>query len=243
MAIGAYAGALLTQNGARALPAGSARRRRPAGGSGVRRPVGDCPCCGCAGVFPRHCNHRVRRKSLRFGILSNWSYTNGALGLVAHTRRRRGLWMIWVAARRGHCYALGPAWRGPRAPGYALEGDSARDEGGLPAAWASPSTRYKLGHVSWPAAAHRRIRPAGPWKRTSRTWSAPNGYGFSRARSTCSSTLVVGWRTRSSTGPVVGARPSLTVLPRGLRRAVARAAGPFARGRCGCFPERRHPAG
>src|SRR5438477_5788198 len=112
MAIGAYAGALLTQNAHAPYPlALLAGALLPAL---IAVPLG-LPVLRLRGVF-------LAIATIGFGevvrlAFVNWSYTNGALGLVA-IPQKTSLWMVWIALALA-LYVLGRL-RGSRI-GYALE--------------------------------------------------------------------------------------------------------------------------
>jgi len=203
MAIGAYAGALLTQNAHAPFPlALLAGAVLPAM---IAVPLG-LPVLRLRGVF-------LAIATIGFGevvrlAFVNWSYTNGALGLVA-IPQKTGLWMIWVALG-AVLFALGRL-RGSRA-GYALE--AIREDEPAARTMGIASTRYKLSMFVAGAAI---AGLSGALEAHLTYMVAPNGYGFSRAVDMLVYAVVGG--DAVFYGPVAGAA-FLTVLPEALRGAA-----------------------
>jgi branched-chain amino acid transport system permease protein len=213
MAIGAYTGALLTQNAHAPFPlALLAAAVLPAI---IAVPLG-LPVLRLRGVF-------LAIATIGFGevvrlAFVNWSYTNGALGLVAIPQKTR-LWMIWVALA-AVMFALARL-RGSRA-GYALE--AIREDEAAARTMGIASTRYKLSMFVLGAAI---AGFAGALEAHLTYMVAPNGYGFSRAVDMLVYAVVGG--DAVFYGPVAGAA-FLTVLPEGLRgagRALGLSPGPL----------------
>jgi branched-chain amino acid transport system permease protein len=207
MAIGAYAGALLTQNAhapyALALLAGALVPAL------VAVPLG-LPVLRLRGVYLAIATIGFG-EVVRLGFV-NWSYTNGALGLVAIPQKTQP-WMIWLALAVV-MFALARL-RGSRA-GYALE--AIREDEPAARSMGIPSTRYKLSMFVAGAAI---AGLAGALEAHLTYMVAPNGYGFSRAVDMLVYAVVGG--DAVFYGPVAGAA-FLTVLPEALRGA-ARALG------------------
>ncbi|TMB03211.1 MAG: branched-chain amino acid ABC transporter permease, partial [Deltaproteobacteria bacterium] len=167
MAIGAYAGALLTQNAHAPYPlALLAGALLPAL---IAIPLG-LPVLRLRGVFLAIATIGFG-EVVRLGFV-NWSYTNGALGLVAIPQKTQP-WMIWVALAVV-MFALARL-RGSRA-GYALE--AIREDEAAARSMGIPSTRYKLSMFVAGAAI---AGFAGALEAHLTYMVAPNGYGFSRA--------------------------------------------------------------
>jgi len=213
MAIGAYTGALLTQNAHAPFPlALLAGALLPAL---VAVPLG-LPVLRLRGVF-------LAIATIGFGEVVrlsfvNWSYTNGALGLVA-IPRKTDLWMIWVALA---AVMFGLArLRGSRA-GYALE--AIREDEAAARTMGIPSTQYKVAMFVLGAAI---AGLAGVLEAHLTYMVSPGGYGFSRAVDMLVYAVVGG--DTIFYGPVAGAA-FLTVLPEALRgagRALGLAPGPL----------------
>jgi len=213
MAIGAYTGALLTQNAHAPYPlALLAGALLPAI---VAVPLG-LPVLRLRGVF-------LAIATIGFGevvrlAFVNWNYTNGALGLVAIPQQTR-LWMIWVALA---AVLFGLArLRGSRA-GYALE--AIREDEAAARTMGIASTRYKLSMFVLGAAI---AGFAGALEAHLTYMVAPNGYGFSRAVDMLVYAVVGG--DAVFYGPVAGAA-FLTLLPEALRgagRALGLSPGPL----------------
>jgi branched-chain amino acid transport system permease protein len=213
MAIGAYTGALLTQNAHAPFPlALLAGALLPAA---VAVPLG-LPVLRLRGVF-------LAIATIGFGevvrlAFVNWSYTNGALGLVA-IPRKTDLWMIWLALALV-TFALARL-RGSRA-GYALE--AIREDESAARTMGIATTQYKLAmFVAGSAIAGL----AGALEAHLTYMVAPAGYGFSRAVDMLVYAVVGG--DAIFYGPVAGAA-FLTVLPEVLRsggRALGLAPGPL----------------
>jgi branched-chain amino acid transport system permease protein len=154
---------------------------------------------------------------VRLGFV-NWSYTNGALGLVAIPQKTQP-WMIWLALAVV-MFALARL-RGSRA-GYALE--AIREDEPAARSMGIPSTRYKLSMFVAGAAI---AGLAGALEAHLTYMVAPNGYGFSRAVDMLVYAVVGG--DAVFYGPVAGAA-FLTVLPevlRGAARALGLSPGPL----------------
>jgi branched-chain amino acid transport system permease protein len=213
MAIGAYAGAVLTQNFhapfALALLAGTIL---PAV---FAVPLG-LPVLRLRGVF-------LAIATIGFGevvrlAFVNWDYTNGALGLVA-IPQKTGLWTIWLALAFA-LYVLGRV-RGSR-PGYALE--AIREDEPAARTMGIATTRYKVAMFALGAAL---AGLAGVLEAHFTFMVAPNGYGFSRAVDMLVYAVVGG--TAVFYGPVIGAA-FLTLLPEVLRgggQALGLSPGPL----------------
>lgn len=213
MAIGAYAGALLTQNAHAPFPlALLAGALLPAA---VAVPLG-LPVLRLRGVFLAIATIGFG-EVVRLGFV-NWSYTNGALGLVA-IPRKTDLWMIWLALAVV-TFALARL-RGSRA-GYALE--AIREDESAARTMGIATTQYKLAmFVAGSAIAGL----AGALEAHLTYMVAPAGYGFSRAVDMLVYAVVGG--DAIFYGPVAGAA-FLTVLPEVLRsggRALGLAPGPL----------------
>jgi branched-chain amino acid transport system permease protein len=213
MAIGAYTGALLTQNAHAPFPVALlAGAVLPAV---IAVPLG-LPVLRLRGVF-------LAIATIGFGevvrlAFVNWSYTNGALGLVAIPQKTR-LWMIWVALV-AVMFALARL-RGSRA-GYALE--AIREDEAAARTMGIASTHYKLSMFVLGAAI---AGFAGALEAHLTYMVAPNGYGFSRAVDMLVYAVVGGDAVFH--GPVAGAA-FLTVLPEALRgagRALGLSPGPL----------------
>ena len=213
MAIGAYTGALLTQNAHAPFPlALLAGALLPAA---VAVPLG-LPVLRLRGVF-------LAIATIGFGevvrlAFVNWSYTNGALGLVAIPRKTES-WMIWTALA---VVMFGLArLRGSRA-GYALE--AIREDEAAARTMGIPSTQYKLAMFVLGAAI---AGLTGVLEAHLTYMVAPSGYGFSRAVDMLVYAVVGG--DTIFYGPVAGAA-FLTLLPEALRgagRALGLAPGPL----------------
>jgi len=203
MAIGAYAGALLTQNAhapyALALLAGALVPAL------VAVPLG-LPVLRLRGVYLAIATVGFG-EVVRLGFV-NWSYTNGALGLVAIPQKTQP-WMIWLALAVV-MFALARL-RGSRA-GYALE--AIREDEPAARSMGIPSTRYKLSMFVAGAAI---AGLSGALEAHLTYMVAPNGYGFSRAVDMLVYAVVGG--DAVFYGPVAGAA-FLTVLPEALRGAA-----------------------
>jgi len=213
MAIGAYTGALLTQNAHAPYPlALAAGALLPAV---IAVPLG-LPVLRLRGVF-------LAIATIGFGevvrlAFVNWSYTNGALGLVAIPQKTK-LWMVWVALA---AVTFGLArLRGSRA-GYALE--AIREDEAAARTMGIASTQYKLSMFVLGAAI---AGLAGALEAHLTYMVAPNGYGFSRAVDMLVYAVVGG--DTIFYGPVAGAA-FLTILPEALRgagRALGLSPGPL----------------
>ena len=213
MAIGAYTSALLTQNAHAPYPlALAAGALLPAI---IAVPLG-LPVLRLRGVF-------LAIATIGFGevvrlAFVNWSYTNGALGLVAIPQKTK-LWMIWLALA---AVTFGLArLRGSRA-GYALE--AIREDEAAARTMGIASTLYKLSMFVLGAAI---AGLAGALEAHLTYMVAPNGYGFSRAVDMLVYAVVGG--DTIFYGPVAGAA-FLTILPEALRgagRALGLSPGPL----------------
>ena len=212
MAIGAYSGALLTQNAHVPFPVALlAGAVLPAA---VAVPLG-LPVLRLRGVFLAIATIGFG-EVVRLGFV-NWSYTNGALGLVA-IPRKTGPWMIWLALAVV-TFALARL-RGSRA-GYALE--AIREDESAARTMGIATTRYKLAMFVAGAAI---AGLAGALEAHLTYMVSPGAYGFSRAVDMLVYAVVGG--DTVFYGPVAGAA-FLTVLPealRGLGRALGLAPGP-----------------
>jgi branched-chain amino acid transport system permease protein len=154
---------------------------------------------------------------VRLGFV-NWSFTNGALGLVAIPQRTR-LWSIWL------CVALAlylfARLRGSRG-GSALE--AIREDETAARTMGIDTTAYKLAMFVLGAAL---AGLAGGLEAHLTFMVAPAGYGFGRVVDMLVQAVVGG--TVAFFGPVVGAA-FLTVLPEVLRELGTRlrfSPGPF----------------
>jgi branched-chain amino acid transport system permease protein len=213
MAIGAYAGAILTQNFH--APFGLALLAGTILPAVFAVPLG-LPVLRLRGVF-------LAIATIGFGevvrlALVNWDYTNGALGLVA-IPQKTGLWTIWLALAFA-LYVLGRI-RGSR-PGYALE--AIREDEPAARTMGIATTRYKVSMFALGAAL---AGLAGVLEAHLTFMVAPNGYGFSRAVDMLVYAVVGG--TTVFYGPVIGAA-FLTLLPELLRgggQALGLAPGPL----------------
>jgi len=213
MAIGAYAGAVLTQNFhapfALAILAGTIL---PAV---FAVPLG-LPVLRLRGVF-------LAIATIGFGevvrlAFVNWDYTNGAIGLVA-IPQKTGLWTIWLAVAVA-LFVLGRL-RGSR-PGVALE--AIREDEPAARTMGIATTRYKVAMFAFGAAL---AGLAGVLEAHFTFIVVPNGYGFSRAVDMLVYAVVGG--TTVFYGPVLGAA-FLTLLPEILRgggQALGLAPGPL----------------
>jgi branched-chain amino acid transport system permease protein len=213
MAIGAYAGAILTQNFH--APFGLALLAGTVLPAVFAVPLG-LPVLRLRGVF-------LAIATIGFGevvrlALVNWDYTNGALGLVA-IPQKTALWTVWLAVAIA-LYVLGRL-RGSRS-GYALE--AIREDEPAARTMGIATTRYKLAMFSLGAAL---AGLAGVLEAHFTFMVAPNGYGFSRAVDMLVHAVVGG--TSVFYGPVIGAA-FLTLLPELLRgggQALGLAPGPL----------------
>jgi branched-chain amino acid transport system permease protein len=213
MAIGAYTGAILTQNAHAPFPlALFAATVVPAI---FAVPLG-LPVLRLRGVFLAIATIGFG-EVVRLGFV-NWDYTNGALGLVA-IPQKTGLWTIFVALAVA-LYVLARL-RGSRA-GYALE--AIREDEPAARTMGIATTRYKLAMFALGAAM---AGLSGALEAHFTFMVAPNGYGFSRAVDMLVYAVVGG--SSVFYGPVVGAA-FLTVLPEVLRgggQALGLAPGPL----------------
>ena len=213
MAIGAYSGAILTQNFH--APFGLALLAGTVLPAVFAVPLG-LPVLRLRGVF-------LAIATIGFGevvrlAFVNWDYTNGALGLVA-IPQKTGLWTIWLALAFA-LYVLGRI-RGSR-PGYALE--AIREDEPAARTMGIATTRYKVLMFALGAAL---AGLAGVLEAHLTFMVAPNGYGFSRAVDMLVYAVVGG--TTAFYGPVIGAA-FLTLLPELLRgggQALGLAPGPL----------------
>jgi len=151
----------------------------------------------------------------------NWSFTNGALGLVAIPQRTQ-LWLVYAALAA----ALIGLWRlrGTRA-GLALE--AIREDETAARTMGIDTTLYKLSMLVTGAAL---AGLAGGLEAHLTFMVAPSGYGFSRVVDMLVQAVVGG--TAAFFGPVLGAA-FLTVLPELVREAGGRvglAPGPLRMG-------------
>jgi branched-chain amino acid transport system permease protein len=213
MAIGAYAAALLTQRAH--LPFSLALAASMALPAAVAVPLG-LPVLRLRGVF-------LAIATIGFGevvrlFFVNWSYTNGALGLVAIPQRTT-LWGIWLAL--GIALYVLARIRGSRA-GYALE--AIREDETAARTMGIDTTAHKLAMFVLGAAI---AGLAGGLEAHLTYMVAPNGYGFSRVVDMLVQAVVGG--SAAFFGPVLGAA-FLTALPELMREISARigvSPGPF----------------
>ena len=213
MAIGAYAGALLTVHSGLPFPLVlAAAAIAPAL---IAVPLG-LPVLRLRGVF-------LAIATIGFGemvrlFFVNWTYTNGALGLVA-IPQRTGLWMIYLSLTIA-LYVFARL-RGSRA-GSALE--AIREDETAAATMGIETTSYKLAMFVFGAAL---AGLAGGLEAHLTYMVSPSGYGFGRVVEMLVQAVVGG--AASFFGPVLGAA-FLTVLPEALRELSARiglSPGPF----------------
>ncbi len=207
MAIGAYAGALLTQK--TGLPLAAILAVSAALPAAVAVPLG-LPVLRLRGVF-------LAIATIGFGEMVrlwfvNWEYTNGALGLVA-IPQRAGPGIVWA------CLAVA-AWvlwrlRGSHA-GFALE--SIRQDEAAARTMGVNTTAYKLSMFVLGAAL---AGLAGGLEAHLTFMVSPSGYSFSRVVDMLVYAVVGG--ATGVAGPIVGAA-FLTILPEALR-AVSAAVG------------------
>lgn len=213
MAIGAYTSALLTLR--TGVPFGLALAAAAALPALVAVPLG-LPVLRLRGVF-------LAISTIGFGevvrlAFVNWSYTNGAMGLVAIPQRTR-LWMVWLlAALALYVFAR---LRRSRA-GCALE--AIREDETAARTMGIDTSAHKLALFVLGAAL---AGLAGGLEAHLTFMVAPGGYGFGRVIDMLVQAVVGGAATFF--GPVLGA-VFLTLLPEALREAGARlgfAPGPF----------------
>jgi branched-chain amino acid transport system permease protein len=213
MAIGAYTGAILTQNAH--APFALALLAATVVPALFAVPLG-LPVLRLRGVFLAIATIGFG-EVVRLGFV-NWDYTNGALGLVA-IPQKTGLWTIWLVV----AFALYVLWRlrGSRA-GYALE--AIRQDEPAARTMGIATTRYKLAMFALGAAM---AGLAGALEAHFTFMVAPNEYGFSRVVDMLVYAVVGG--SSVFYGPVIGAA-FLTVLPEVLRgggQALGLAPGPL----------------
>ena len=214
MAIGAYAGALITLRSpgvtfVLVLLAGAAAPAL------VAVPLG-LPVLRLRGVF-------LAIATIGFGevvrlFFVNWQTTNGALGLVGIPQRTQ-VWTIWLAVAAA-LFVLGRL-RGSRA-GYALE--AIREDETAARTMGIRTTAYKLAMLVLGAAL---AGLAGALEAHFTFMVSPSGYGFGRVVDMLVQAIVGG--AAAFYGPMIGAA-FLTVLPELLRELGARlglAPGPF----------------
>jgi branched-chain amino acid transport system permease protein len=204
MAIGAYAGALLTQK--TGLPLAAILAASAALPAAIAVPLG-LPVLRLRGVF-------LAIATIGFGEMVrlwfvNWDYTNGALGLVA-VPQRAGPLLVYACLAA----AMFLLWRiqGSRA-GYALE--SIRQDETTARTMGVHTTAYKLSMFVLGAAL---AGLAGGLEAHLTFMVSPSGYGFSRVVDMLVYAVVGG--ATGVVGPVLGAA-FLTALPEVLRAAGA----------------------
>lgn len=213
MAIGAYAGALITLH--TQAPFGAALLASALLPALVAVPLG-LPVLRLKGVFLAIATIGFG-EVVRLGFV-NWSFTNGALGLVA-IPQRTGLWTIFLCLGLA-LFVLGRL-RGSRA-GYALE--AIREDETAARTMGIATTAHKLSMFVLGAAL---AGLAGGLEAHFTFMVSPSGYGFARVVEMLVQAVVGG--TAFFLGPVVGAA-FLTLLPELLREVGARAGlspGPF----------------
>jgi len=214
MAIGAYTGALLTLR-APGIPFVAVLAAASIVPAVIAVPLG-LPVLRLRGVF-------LAIATVGFGevvrlFFVNWSYTNGALGLVA-IPQRTSLWTIALALAVT-LFVLGRL-RGSRY-GYALE--AIREDETAARTMGIFTTGHKLAMLVLGAAI---AGLAGALEAHFTFMVAPSGYAFGRVVEMLVQAVVGG--TVAFYGPVIGAA-FLTVLPEVLREVGARmglAPGPF----------------
>lgn len=201
MALGGYAGALLTLN-APAVPFAAVLAAAAAVPALVAVPLG-LPVLRLRGVF-------LAIATIGWGevvrlALVNWDYTNGALGLVA-IPQRAGPGIIYLCL----ALALFVFWRlrGSRA-GQALE--AIREDEPAARTLGIDTTAHKLSMFVFGAAL---AGLAGGLEAHLTFMVAPSGYGFSRVVDMLVQAVVGG--VAHFLGPVLGAA-FLTLLPEALR--------------------------
>jgi branched-chain amino acid transport system permease protein len=200
MAIGGYAGALLTLN--TQLPFALVLAAAAALPALVAVPLG-LPVLRLRGVFLAIATIGWG-EVVRLGLV-NWDYTNGALGLVA-IPQRAGPGVIFLCL----ALALFVFWRlrGGRA-GYALE--AIREDEPAARTLGIDTTAHKLAMFVFGAAL---AGLAGGLEAHLTFMVAPSGYGFARVIDMLVQAVVGG--VAHFGGPVLGAA-FLTLLPEGLR--------------------------
>jgi branched-chain amino acid transport system permease protein len=213
MALGAYASALLTLHSQ--APFALVLAASALAPALVAVPLG-LPVLRLRGVFLAIATIGFG-EVVRLGFV-NWSFTNGALGLVA-IPQRTGLWSIWL------CVALAlyllARLRGSRA-GHALE--AIREDETAARTMGIDTTAHKLAMFVLGAAL---AGLAGGLEAHLTFMVAPSGYGFGRVVDMLVQAVVGG--TAAFFGPVIGAA-FLTVLPEVLRELGMRlgfSPGPF----------------
>ncbi|HZR08970.1 MAG TPA: branched-chain amino acid ABC transporter permease [Myxococcales bacterium] len=214
MAIGAYTGALLTLR-APGIPFVAVLAAASIVPAVIAVPLG-LPVLRLRGVF-------LAIATVGFGevvrlFFVNWSYTNGALGLVA-IPQRTSLWTIALALAVT-LFVLGRL-RGSRY-GYALE--AIREDETAARTMGIFTTGHKLAMLALGAAI---AGLAGALEAHFTFMVAPSGYAFGRVVEMLVQAVVGG--TVAFYGPVIGAA-FLTVLPEVLREVGARMGltpGPF----------------
>jgi len=214
MAIGAYTGALLTLR-APGIPFVAVLAAASIVPAVIAVPLG-LPVLRLRGVF-------LAIATVGFGevvrlFFVNWSYTNGALGLVA-IPQRTSLWTIALALAVT-LFVLGRL-RGSRY-GYALE--AIREDETAARTMGIFTTGHKLAMLVLGAAI---AGLAGALEAHFTFMVAPSGYAFGRVVEMLVQAVVGG--TVAFYGPVIGAA-FLTVLPEVLREVGARMGltpGPF----------------
>ena len=214
MAIGAYAGALITLRSP-GVPFVLVLLAGAAAPALVAVPLG-LPVLRLRGVF-------LAIATIGFGevvrlFFVNWQTTNGALGLVGIPQRTQ-VWTIWLAVAAA-LFVLGRL-RGSRA-GYALE--AIREDETAARTMGIQTTAYKMAMLVVGAAL---AGLAGALEAHFTFMVSPSGYGFGRVVDMLVEAIVGG--AAAFYGPMIGAA-FLTVLPELLRELGARlglAPGPF----------------
>lgn len=200
MAIGAYAATLLTVNAGMPFPlALAASLLLPAA---VAVPLG-LPVLRLKGVFLAIATIGFG-EVVRLGLV-NWSYVNGAQGIVA-IPQKTSLWMIWLAlAVVLFVFARlrGSKW------GFALE--AIREDEPAAKTMGIPTNAYKLAMLVFGAGV---AGLAGAFEAHYTFMVAPNGFTFGRVVDMLVFAVVGG--TIVFWGPVLGAA-FLTLLPEVLR--------------------------
>ena len=200
MAIGAYAGAILTMNANAPFPlALAAATALPAL---VAVPLG-LPVLRIRGVFLAIATVAFG-EVVRLGLV-NWDYVNGAQGIVA-IPQLTSVWMIYLAL----ALVLLLLWRLRGSKwGFALE--AIREDEAAARTMGIPTTAYKLAMLALGAAV---AGLAGALEAHFTFMVAPNGFAFVRVVDMLVYAVVGG--TVAFYGPVVGAA-FLTLLPELLR--------------------------
>ena len=213
MAIGAYAGALLTLH--TRLPFVAVLVAAAAAPALVAVPLG-LPVLRLRGVF-------LAIATIGFGevvrlFFVNWDFTNGAMGLVA-IPQRASLLTIWAAL----ALALFVLWR-VRGSRFGTALSAIREDETAARTMGIDTAAHKLAMLVLGAAL---AGLAGGLEAHFTFMVAPGGYGFGRVVEMLVQAVVGG--TAAVSGPVLGAA-FLTVLPEALRAAGSKlglSPGPF----------------